>query len=53
MPAQSSLIPGITTSGDIGWSLGSLLESRTPDSVVPAERNKSASSLGPAAALSD
>ena len=53
MPAESSLIPGIAISGDIGWSLRSLLESRTPDNIGPAERNKSAPSLGPAATLSD
>lgn len=53
MPTQSSFTPGIATSGDIGRSLRSRLESGTPDSIGPAEGNKSAPSLGPEATLSD
>lgn len=50
---QSSLIPGVVTSGGIDWSLRSLLESRAPDTIGPAERNRSTPSLGPVATLSD
>jgi len=53
MPAQSSLIPGVVTSGGINWSVRSLLESRRTDSIGPEERNKSKQSLGPVATVSD